>query len=72
MTAEILLQEIGQSPGTVDVKPPVERESAIIPPLVADREGFSLSAGLALGLVCLGSGRKAAGLADMHMEAKLR
>ena len=37
-----------------------------------DREGYSLAAGLALGLVCLGQGNQAAGLADLHIENTLR
>jgi anaphase-promoting complex subunit 1 len=37
-----------------------------------DREGFSLAAGLALGLVCLGQGNSAPGLADLHIENTLR
>jgi len=37
-----------------------------------DREGYSLAAGLALGLVCLGQGNSAAGLADLHIENTLR
>ena len=37
-----------------------------------DREGYALAAGLALGLITLGRGRSAVGLADLHVEDKLR
>ena len=37
-----------------------------------DREGYALAAGLALGLITLGKGRAAVGLADLHLEDKLR
>jgi len=36
-----------------------------------DREGFSLAAGLALGLVALGRGRDAIGLSDLRIEGRL-
>ena len=39
---------------------------------LTDREGYSLAAGLALGLVTLGSGNSATGLADLHVENRLR
>ena len=37
-----------------------------------DREGYALAAGLALGLIALGRGRSALGLADLHLEERLR
>lgn len=37
-----------------------------------DREGYALAAGFALGLVTLGAGRGASGLADMGLESRLR
>ncbi|EKX35535.1 hypothetical protein GUITHDRAFT_118345 [Guillardia theta CCMP2712] len=37
-----------------------------------DREGYALAAGLALGLVTLGQGNSAAGLADLQLENMLR
>lgn len=40
--------------------------------MTQDREGYALAAGLALGLITLGKGRAAAGLADLHLEEKLR
>ena len=36
-----------------------------------DREGYALAAGQALGLITLGRGRKAVGLADLHLEERL-
>lgn len=37
-----------------------------------DREGYALAAGMALGLITLGRGRAALGLADLHLEERLR
>ena len=37
-----------------------------------EREGYALAAGLALGLITLGRGRSAAGLADLQLEERLR
>jgi anaphase-promoting complex subunit 1 len=37
-----------------------------------DREGYSLAAGIALGFVTLGRGNTASGLADLHIEDRLR
>ncbi len=37
-----------------------------------DREGYALAAGLALGLITLGRGHDAAGLADLHIVDRLR
>lgn len=39
--------------------------------LLACRESYSLAAGLALGMIVLGRGSDAAGLADLHLEDKL-
>lgn len=39
--------------------------------LLQDREAYTLSAGMALGLVTLGLGGKAGGLADMRLEERL-
>ena len=57
LTTEILLAEIGRKPGGDNV---------------LDREGYALAAGFALGLVTLGRGRDAWGLADLHIEDRLR
>ncbi|CAM6122933.1 unnamed protein product [Calypogeia fissa] len=57
LTTEILLAEIGRKPGG---------DNAL------DREGYALAAGLALGLVTLGRGNDAWGLADLHIEDRLR
>ncbi|WIA14045.1 hypothetical protein OEZ85_002600 [Tetradesmus obliquus] len=40
--------------------------------VMQDREGYALAAGFGLGLICLGQGRSAPGLADLHLEDKLR
>jgi anaphase-promoting complex subunit 1 len=40
--------------------------------VAAEREGYALAAGFALGLVTLGSGRRALGLADLRLEEQLR
>jgi hypothetical protein len=37
-----------------------------------DREGYALAAGFALGLVCLGLGRKAAVVDDLQLDQRLR
>ncbi|KAJ7525602.1 hypothetical protein O6H91_17G058400 [Diphasiastrum complanatum] len=57
LTTEILLAEIGRKPGG---------DNAL------DREGYALAAGLALGLVTLGRGKDAWGLADLMIEDRLR
>ncbi|KAK3244197.1 hypothetical protein CYMTET_46182, partial [Cymbomonas tetramitiformis] len=57
LMTEILLAEIGRKPG---------------PLLTQDREGYAVAAGLALGLVTLGLGRSAAGLADLQLEDRLQ
>ncbi|KAH7290973.1 hypothetical protein KP509_30G071400 [Ceratopteris richardii] len=56
LTTEILLAEIGRKPGCDNV---------------LEREGYALAAGLALGLVTLGKGKSAWGLADMSIEGRL-
>ena len=71
LAAEILLDEIGQSPGTLDTKSKPESHG-VSSVVVAEREGYSLAAGMALGLVCLGHGSRALGLSDMHIESRLR
>lgn len=70
-----MLEEIGRRPGSV-VSSKTAAAAATISSsgttISADREGYALSAGLALGLICLGHGRKAVGLADMHIEDRLK
>ena len=56
LMTEILLEEIGRRPGSE---------------VIRDREGYSLAAGLALGLVTLGKGSSALGLADLRLEDRL-
>ena len=58
LMSEILLAEIGKEPGG-DSSP-------------QGREGYALSAGLALGLVTLGRGRDAIGLVDLRIPERLR
>jgi hypothetical protein len=75
MGAEIMLEEIGRQPaaaeattaGAASGAPP--REGG---PPALDWEGYSLSAGLALGLITLGRGRAATGLSDLRIEERLR
>jgi hypothetical protein len=40
--------------------------------VTSDREGYALAAGMALGLVALGKGREALGMADLRLEHRLR
>ena len=58
LMAEILLDEMSREPGG---------EGA-----AQGREGYALAAGLALGLVTLGKGRAAVGLADLRVPERLR
>jgi hypothetical protein len=60
--AKILLEELGRRPATTG--------SATTS--VGDWEGYALAAGLGLGLVCLGRGGRAAGLASLGLEQQLR
>lgn len=81
MSAEIMLDEIGRRPaaadgagagggtGTSGSAGNTAKEGA---PVALDWEGYSLAAGLALGLITLGAGRGAAGLADLRIEDRLR
>lgn len=55
---EVLLAEIGRPPGP-------EMENSV------DRESYSLSAGLGLGLVTLGQGGKPSGLSDLNVPDML-
>ncbi len=56
LMTEVLLEEIGWRP-TNDK--------------YSDREGYSLAAGLGLGLVMLERGSNAVGLGDLHLENRL-
>ena len=58
LMSEILLAEIGRDPGGDGA--------------AHGREGYALAAGLALGLVTLGRGRAAVGLADLQIPERLR
>uniref|UniRef100_A0A8D2LF30 Anaphase-promoting complex subunit 1 n=1 Tax=Varanus komodoensis TaxID=61221 RepID=A0A8D2LF30_VARKO len=57
-TAEVLLSEIGRPPG-----PEME--------YCTDRESYSLAAGLALGMVCLGHGSSLIGMSDLNVPEQL-
>ncbi|OWK53409.1 Anaphase-promoting complex subunit 1 [Lonchura striata] len=57
-TAEVLLAEIGRPPGP-------EMEYCM------DRESYSLAAGLALGMVCLGHGSNLIGMSDLNVPEQL-
>ncbi|XP_035848150.1 anaphase-promoting complex subunit 1 isoform X1 [Sander lucioperca] len=56
--AEVLLSEIGRPPG-----PEME--------YCTDRESYSLAAGLALGMVCLGHGSNLIGMTDLNVPEQL-
>ncbi|XP_072103052.1 anaphase-promoting complex subunit 1 isoform X1 [Mobula birostris] len=56
--AEVLLAEIGRPPGP-------EMENC------TDRESYSLAAGLALGMVCLGHGSNLIGMSDLNVPDQL-
>ncbi|XP_034407430.1 anaphase-promoting complex subunit 1 isoform X2 [Cyclopterus lumpus] len=56
--AEVLLSEIGRPPG-----PEME--------YCTDRESYSLAAGLALGMVCLGHGSNLIGMMDLNVPEQL-
>ncbi|XP_077585962.1 anaphase-promoting complex subunit 1 isoform X1 [Stigmatopora nigra] len=56
--AEVLLSEIGRPPG-----PEME--------YCTDRESYSLAAGLALGMVCLGQGSNLIGMGDLNVPEQL-
>ncbi|XP_069035969.1 anaphase-promoting complex subunit 1 [Lepisosteus oculatus] len=56
--AEVLLAEIGRPPG-----PEME--------YCTDRESYSLAAGLALGMVCLGHGSNLTGMSDLNVPEQL-
>ncbi|PSC69420.1 anaphase-promoting complex subunit 1 isoform X2 isoform B [Micractinium conductrix] len=72
--AEVMLEEIGRRPGAAaqgeDGGQP--HGAGLHKGVTQDREGYALAAGLALGLITLGRGRAAVGLADLHLEEKLR
>lgn len=81
LMTETMLEEIGRTPG---VNPSLAHmtspagaavNAASLSALMCvthDREAYALAAGFALGLICLGQGRNAPGLADLHLEDKLR
>ncbi len=64
---EVLLDEIGRRPGGLGDSGGIGSVA-----WAQERDGYALAAGLALGLVTLGSGRRALGLADLRIEDRLR
>ncbi|GAB4821235.1 hypothetical protein N2152v2_008281 [Parachlorella kessleri] len=74
MMAEVMLEEIGRRPGAASKQTPAEATPGVDlhQGVSHDREGYALAAGMALGLITLGRGRKALGLADLHLEERLR
>lgn len=80
LMAETMLEEIGRRPGITPIGsnggvPGGQDPSSTVHMsmgVTQDREGYALAAGFALGLICLGKGRGAAGLADLHIEDRLR
>jgi hypothetical protein len=62
LMAEIMMEELGRRPSSTGSSTTS----------VGDWEGYALAAGLALGLVCLGKGARAAGVADLNLEQRLR
>eukprot|EP00879_Flechtneria_rotunda_P028799 GHRR01031025.1.p1 GENE.GHRR01031025.1~~GHRR01031025.1.p1 ORF type:complete len:248 (+),score=83.03 GHRR01031025.1:89-745(+) len=86
MMTEIMLEEISRTPGVDPAQASLSATHAdgtssiagtpsslsALMSVTYDREGYALAAGFGLGLICLGQGRNAAGLADLHLEDKLR
>ncbi|KAK9819157.1 hypothetical protein WJX81_007920 [Elliptochloris bilobata] len=84
LTTEIMIEEIGRRPGGDGSgggsgdggDGGAQRNNADAAgasgAVAQDREGYALAAGLALGLITLGRGHDAAGLADMHIVDRLR
>ena len=83
LTTEIMIEEIGRRPGNAGGTVAgdggdagVQRNNADVAgasgAVAQDREGYALAAGLALGLITLGRGHEAAGLADLHIVDRLR
>lgn len=60
-----MIEEIGRRPGNADA-------AGAAGAVAQDREGYALAAGLALGLITLGRGHDAAGLADLDIVDRLR
>lgn len=73
LMCEMLLDELGDRPGVLNTG---GSDGGVVGTgngqITNSRECYALSAGLALGLVTLGKGRNAPGLADMGIEDRLR
>ena len=68
LTAELMMEEIGRRPTTTD-SAGAQNGSVSHPD---NREGYAWAAAMGLGLITLGRGRRAAGLADMRIQQRLR
>ena len=68
LTAELMMEEIGRRPTTTD-SAGAQNGSVSHPD---NREGYAWAAAMGLGLITLGRGRSAIGLADMRIEQRLR
>ena len=64
-----MLEEIRRRPGTGGGEEGVSSSGGAV---AQDREGYALAAGLALGLVTLGRGQDAPGLADIQLADRLK
>ena len=66
-----MIEEIGRRPTSLDTTSATQspQGSAHHP---ENREGYAWSAAIGLGLITLGKGRAASGLADMRIEQRLR
>ena len=71
LTAELMMDEIGRRPTSVDMTCATQNPqgTAHHP---ENRESYAWSAAMALGLITLGKGRNAGGLTDMRIEQRLR
>lgn len=84
LVTEVMLEEMSRSPGQLpagaaagggagaDAAGPGGSSLAAMMCVTLDREGYALAAGCGLGLICLGQGRGAPGLADLRLEDRLR
>ena len=70
LTAELMLEEIGRRPTSSDAASATQQPGP--GPGHENREGYAWAAAMGLGLITLGKGRAAAGLADMRIEQRLR
>ena len=67
LMVEVMLEEMVRSPGAKKSRENNELGDGV----THDREGYALAAGFGLGLIALGKGRSAIGLADLNIEERL-